>query len=77
MAALSTKKLTANQGIKKRDVLLANFIGGIAWGLGSVLGATVIVAILVYALNLLGLFDFVKDYFPQSNYNRIQIQGTN
>jgi hypothetical protein len=32
MSAPGTKKLTANQGVKKRDVLLANFIGH--YGLG-------------------------------------------
>lgn len=74
MAAPGTKKLTANQGVRKREVLLANFIGGIAWGLGSVIGATIIVAILVWILTTLGLFDFVKDYFPQSAYNRVQTQ---
>jgi len=60
-----TKKLTAYQGVKKREILLSNFLGGIAWGLGSVIGASIIVAIFVWVLNLLGLFDLVKDYFPQ------------
>jgi len=61
----ASKKLTANFTVRKRDVLFANFIGGIAWGLGSVIGASIIVAIFVWVLNLLGLFDLVKDYFPQ------------
>jgi len=61
----ASKKLTANATVRKRDVLFANFIGGIAWGLGSVIGASIIVAIFVWVLNLLGLFDLVKDYFPQ------------
>ena len=74
MPAYSTRKITANTSVSKKNVLLVNFLGGIAWGLGSVLGATVIVAILVYILNTLGLFDFVKDYFPQAGYNRVQIQ---
>lgn len=68
MPTPATKKLTANQGVKKKDVFLANLIGGIAWGLGSVIGATIIVAILVWILTALGLFDFVKDYFPQTRY---------
>ncbi len=67
-----TKKLTANQGVRKREVLLANFLGGIAWGLGSVIGATIIVALLVWVLTMVGLFDFVKDYFPENAYNKIQ-----
>lgn len=72
MAVPATKKLTANSIVRKRDVLVANFLGGIAWGLGSVIGATIIVAILVWILTSLGLFDFVKDYFPQSAMNRIE-----
>ncbi len=71
MPAPGTKKLFANTDIPKRQVLVANFIGGIAWGLGTVIGATVIVAILVYTLNFLGLFDSVKDFFPQSSYPKI------
>lgn len=74
MSAPGTKKLSANQGVRKREVLLANFLGGVAWGLGSVIGATIIVALLVWVLNIVGLFNFVKDYFPQSAYNRVQFQ---
>lgn len=77
MAALSTRKLNANSNIRKWDVLVANFIGGLAWGLGSVIGATLIVAVLVYILNLLGLFDFVKDYFPQANVGNVRIYRAN
>lgn len=77
MSAYSTRKITANTSVSKKNVLLVNFLGGIAWGLGSVLGATVIVAVLVYVLNMLGLFDFVKDYFPQAPLDRVQIQRNN
>lgn len=77
MSLPATKKLTANQGVKKREVLMANFIGGIAWGLGSVIGATIIVALLVWVLNILGLFAFVKDYFPENIYIRPQVQRQN
>jgi hypothetical protein len=77
MSVPKTKKLSANEGVRKREVLIANFIGGIAWGLGSVIGATIIVAILVWVLNILGLFDFVKDYFPRSSYSNVQINRDN
>lgn len=73
MAALSTRKLNANSNIRNKDVLVANFIGGLAWGLGSVIGATIIVALLVWILNTLGLFDFVRDYFPQNRFSNVQI----
>lgn len=77
MAALSTRKLNANSSIRKRDVLLANFIGGLAWGLGSVIGATIIVALLVWILNILGLFDIVRDYFPQQPYGNFKLYKVN
>jgi hypothetical protein len=73
MSVLNNKKLTANQWVKKRDILFANFIGGIAWGLGSVIGATIIVGILVRILTMLGLFDFVKDYFPRNGIGSAQV----
>ena len=66
MPALNNKRLTGNQWVKKKDILFANFIGGMAWGLGSVIGATIFVALLVWLLNLIGLFDAVKQYFPRS-----------
>ena len=74
-ATYSTRKITANGNVSKKNVLLVNFLGGIAWGLGSVIGATIIVAILVWLLNTLGLFNFVKDYIPQNIYIRPQAQN--
>jgi hypothetical protein len=38
--------LTASGRMKKRQVIINNFIGGLAWGVGTVLGATVIISIL-------------------------------
>lgn len=52
--------LTANMDIKKKDIIIGNFLGGLAWGVGSILGATIVVAIIGYILNGLGLLDFLK-----------------
>lgn len=41
------KPETVNTNMKKRSIIVNNFLGGLAWGLGSVIGATVIVAILI------------------------------
>jgi hypothetical protein len=41
---------TAHGHVRKRDVMLNNFLGGLAWGLGTVIGATVVVAILLSVL---------------------------
>ncbi len=41
--------------MKKRQVIVNNFLGGLAWGVGSVLGATIVISI---AFGLLKNFDF-------------------
>ena len=77
MPAYSTRKITDNTNVSKKNVLIVNFLGGIAWGLGSVIGATIVVATLVCLLNTLGIFSYVKDYFPENIYIRPQIKSTN
>ena len=47
---------------KKRHLFLANFLGGLAWGLGSVLGATLIVATMLFILNALGGLPLIGGY---------------
>jgi uncharacterized oligopeptide transporter (OPT) family protein len=37
----------ANGNISKRQIILGNFFGGLAWGFGSVLGATIVIALLI------------------------------
>jgi hypothetical protein len=46
------KHLTANMNISKKQIMISNFLGGLSWGLGTVIGATVIVAILVAILRV-------------------------
>ena len=55
--------LNAGQDMRKKDIFIGNFIGGIAWGLGTVVGATVIIAALTAFLNHLGLLDPLKWFF--------------
>jgi hypothetical protein len=47
---------------KKRQLFVANFLGGLAWGLGSVLGATLIVATMLFVLNALGGLPLIGGY---------------
>jgi hypothetical protein len=54
--------LTANSHIRKRDIMVGNFLGGLAWGFGSVVGATIVVAIL---LGILGNLPWVGDFTRQ------------
>ena len=47
--------------MRKRDIMLGNFLGGLAWGFGSVVGATIVVAIILGVLgNLPGFGSFSK-----------------
>ncbi|MDP2720400.1 MAG: DUF5665 domain-containing protein [bacterium] len=43
-------------------VILNNFLGGLAWGLGTVLGATVIVAVLIILVSKLHSIPFIGDF---------------
>ena len=45
--------LTANGYLSKKRIMVSNFLGGLAWGVGSVIGATIVVAILFGILNQL------------------------
>jgi len=56
-------KLTANMNLSKKDIVVGNFLGGLAWGVGSVIGAGVIVALVGFALNLLGVFTAIGNFF--------------
>lgn len=44
---------------KKRHLMLTNMLGGIAWGFGTVIGATIFVALLVLLLNWLGGIPYI------------------
>lgn len=38
---------------RKRHLMMSNFLGGIAWGFGGVIGATLVVALVLFILNWL------------------------
>lgn len=57
--------LTANQHMRKKDILVGNFLGGLAWGLGSVIGATIVVAILVWFLSFINFVPVIGDFTHQ------------
>jgi hypothetical protein len=48
--------LTTNYYLSKKQIMVNNFIGGLCWGLGTVIGATIVVAILFSTLEF---FNFV------------------
>lgn len=57
--------LSANMNLKKRQIILYNFLGGLSWGFGTVVGASVVVAIIGAILGSLGIISFLTPYFPQ------------
>ena len=59
------KHLHANMTDRKRDIMVANFLGGLAWGLGTVIGATVIVAILFAVLKPLNFLPGIDTILEQ------------
>jgi len=42
--------LLANMDMSRKNIMISNFLGGLAWGVGSVLGATIVVAIVLKIL---------------------------
>lgn len=59
------RHLSAGANMKKRDIMINNFLGGVAWGFGTVVGATVIVAIIISILRAIGIFDALGDFLNQ------------
>jgi hypothetical protein len=53
--------LMASSNLSKKDIIMGNFLGGLAWGLGSVIGATVVVAILIGVLRNFNWVPFIHD----------------
>ncbi len=46
----------------KKTILVDNFLGGIAWGLGVTVGVTVLVAVLSFALKQVNLVPIVGNF---------------
>lgn len=66
--------LTANMNISKKDIIIGNFLGGMFWGIGSVVGAGVVVALIGFTLKSLGVFDAIGSLFSQLNNLNQQMQ---
>lgn len=63
--------LTANMNISKKDIIIGNFLGGLFWGVGSVVGAIIVVAILGYLLKTLGVFESIGNFINElTNLNQ-------
>lgn len=61
------RHLTANSNMRKKDIILGNFLGGLTWGIGSVLGATIAVAIIIGILSQFYFIPGVDNILNQVN----------
>ncbi len=57
--------LKANMNLSKKDIIVGNFLGGIFWGIGTVVGAGVIMALIGTILGQLGVFNVIGGFFGQ------------
>ncbi len=51
-----------NKRINKKEIFLNNFLGGLAWGLGSVVGATIVVALLISLLKFVNFIPILGNF---------------
>lgn len=47
----------------KKDIMLNNFLGGIAWGVGIMLGATVVIGLIALVLQQMSWVPIIGDTF--------------
>lgn len=45
--------------MNKKNIIVSNFLGGLAWGLGTVIGATIVAAIVI---SILRFFNFIPGF---------------
>ncbi len=53
--------LSGISSMKKRHIILGNFLGGIFWGAGSVIGATIVIALLIGTLRTFNWLPYAKE----------------
>ena len=59
--------LSANMQISKKDIIIGNFLGGVAWGVGTVVGAVIIGAIILWLLQPFQFFNTIEKTINSSN----------
>ena len=61
---MKSERYNANEHVNWRNIVTKNFIGGIMWGLGSVIGATMILSLLLGSLQKLDFIPAVAGLYP-------------
>jgi hypothetical protein len=49
----------------KHDIIVNNFLGGIAWGLGVTIGLSIVLAVLGLLANAIGVVPFVGNFVSE------------
>ena len=62
--------LMANGNLSRKTIIINNFLGGLFWGLGTVIGATLVVALLISVLRLFGFLPWINDLLNQTQQTK-------
>lgn len=61
--------------ISKKDIIIGNFLGGLSWGVGSVVGIALVTAAIGFALSALGVFATIGGFFSGLANTGSQLQN--
>lgn len=59
------ERYDANERVSWKNVIFKNLIGGLMWGLGSVIGATMVLSIVAKTLSNFDFIPAVADFIVQ------------
>jgi len=55
----------ANERVSWKNVVAKNFVGGLMWGFGSVIGATMVLSVVIKTLSTFEFIPAVADFIVQ------------
>ena len=62
---MKQQRYETNEKTRWSNIIAKNFIGGLMWGLGSVIGATMVLSIVVRTLSTFEFIPAVADFIVQ------------
>ena len=66
---MKAERYNANEHVNWKNIVTKNFVGGLMWGLGSIIGGTLMLSVFLGALHRLDFIPAVADLI-------LQIQNT-
>lgn len=61
------EKYKAVEETSKKKIFINNFVGGLAFALGSTIGLAIVIAILTFVLSKVNLIPYVGSYLAELN----------